>query len=88
MKRASVGVRAVLWLNEEWGLDACHQHRCRIAKRINAMVKAEVMKERRRAVLICSAHGSSSMTFKDDINKQLTTSIFHILDRIMRGEIP
>ena len=53
MKPASPGVRFALWINENEGLDANHQGRIRVAKKVNAMVKAEVMKETRRCARIC-----------------------------------
>jgi hypothetical protein len=53
MKNPSVGIRAVLRLNEEEGADLNHQGRVRVARWLNGMVKREVMKERRRCARLC-----------------------------------
>ena len=53
MKKASPGVRFADWINENEGSDLCFQGRARVAKKVNAMVKAEVMKERRKLLRVC-----------------------------------
>lgn len=88
MKRASVGVRAVLWLNEEWGLDANHQHRCRIAKRLNAMVKAEVSKERRRCARLCEIHANQYEARIGDDGMGPSAQIRTLRAKILNGEKP
>jgi hypothetical protein len=42
-----------MWLNDNEGSDLNHAGRVRVAKKVNAMVKAEVMKETRRCARIC-----------------------------------
>lgn len=60
MKPSSPGIRAALWLNENEGADLNHQGRVRVANKINALVKADVMKERRRCARICEQFASDA----------------------------
>lgn len=53
MKRASIGVRFAMWMNENEGSDLNHQGRCRVAKKLNQMVHAAVIAETRRCARIC-----------------------------------
>jgi len=87
MKPASPGVRFALWINENEGLDANHAGRVRVAKKVNAMVKAEMLKERRRCARICE-------NMAKDADAQLgghteyTGAALSIRLKILRGERP